>query len=334
MEDMRKDPKKYMRMAVEVMKNSIPEKKKTDPSPYVGAVLVFPDGTFETAYRGEFREGDHAEYTLLDKKNRNRELTDCWLFATLEPCAPETRNEPKMSCAERIVNARISRVWFGVEDRNPKVDHGGINHMVYNGVVVQQFDPEFHKEIEEINVDFMRWANFKNAEAKVSQIKHEDLLNEIATSTSLSNLSHLALQKFLTESGRDWTPDSEDLIQELKDMELVIYDDTTNEYLLTGNAILLFGKRPRNKFPQAAVKAKVIYGDGETGAETFDEPIVLIPDKVVEWLKKVLPATLNRLRIRAEQIPAFPIEVIREALVNAILCKNLHKMAYVNQNIM
>ena len=52
----RKDPKEYMKLAVQVMKKSIPERKKKNPSPYVGAVLVFPDGTVETAYRGELRE--------------------------------------------------------------------------------------------------------------------------------------------------------------------------------------------------------------------------------------------------------------------------------------
>jgi hypothetical protein len=30
-----------MKRAVEVMKNSIPERKKKDPSPYAGAILVF-----------------------------------------------------------------------------------------------------------------------------------------------------------------------------------------------------------------------------------------------------------------------------------------------------
>jgi ATP-dependent DNA helicase RecG len=146
---MRKEPKEYMKLAVEVMKNSIPERKKKDPSPYVGAVLVLPDGTVETAYRGEFREGDHAEYTVLDKKHRQKDLTGCWLFATLEPCAPGARNSPKVSCAERIVNARISDVWFGIEDKNPKVDHGGIYHLVDNQVNVHQFTPEFHNEIGE-----------------------------------------------------------------------------------------------------------------------------------------------------------------------------------------
>ncbi len=66
--DERKDPKEYMKLAVEVMKKSIHKRKKKDQIPYVGAVLVFPDGTVETAYRGELREDDHAEYTLLDKK--------------------------------------------------------------------------------------------------------------------------------------------------------------------------------------------------------------------------------------------------------------------------
>jgi len=44
-EKTRRDPKEYMRMAVDVMKLSISERNKRDPSPHVGAVLVFSDGT-------------------------------------------------------------------------------------------------------------------------------------------------------------------------------------------------------------------------------------------------------------------------------------------------
>ncbi|MBI4646568.1 MAG: hypothetical protein HY738_08250 [Bacteroidia bacterium] len=181
---MRKDPKEYMKLAVEVMKKSIPERKKKDPSPYVGAVLVFLDGTVETTYRGEFREGDHAEYTLLDKKNRHRDLSGYWLFATLEPCAPGARNAPKISCAKRIVNARISDVWYGIEDKNPKVDHGGIDYLIDHGVSVHQFTPEFHKEIEEINKEFMKWANMKNDEEKAKKQKPQDILNQIAAASN------------------------------------------------------------------------------------------------------------------------------------------------------
>lgn len=316
--DIRKDPIEYMKLAVEVMKKSIPERKKKDPSPYVGAVLVFPDGTVETAYRGEYREGDHAEYTILDKKNRQRDLSGCWLFATLEPCAPGARNSPKISCAERIVNARISDMWFGIEDKNPTVDHGGIDHMVDHFVNVHQFTPDFHKEIEEINKDFMKWANMKNDAEKAKKLKPQDHLDERAVTTNLDSLSDIALQKFLTASKRNFKPKSDDFLQELKEMELLEYNEKLKTYLPTGNAILLFGKSPRNKFPQAAVKAKVQFGDGKTGAETFNNALVLVPDQVEDWLRKILPASIDRSKFKAQQVPSYPVEVIREAVINAI----------------
>lgn len=40
MKDARSDPKEYVKLAVEVMKFSIHERKKKDPSPFIGAVLV------------------------------------------------------------------------------------------------------------------------------------------------------------------------------------------------------------------------------------------------------------------------------------------------------
>ncbi len=324
-EKTRKDPKEYMRMAVDVMKLSISERNKKDPSPHVGAVLVFPDGTVENAYRGELREGDHAEYTVLDKKNRHRELSDCWLFVTLEPCAPGTRNAPKISCSERIVNARISKVWFGIEDKNPKVDHGGIEHMEECGVEVRQFAPEFYKEIEEANKRFMTWANMKNDEAKTKKEKPADYLDKYATETNIDSLSTIALQKFITESKRKYKPKSEAFLQELKEMDLLEFEKGSDTYLPTGNAILLFGNNPRNKFPQAAVKAKVHYGDGESGTETFKDALVLVPDKVDDWLKKVLPASIDRSKFKAKQVPSFPISVIREAIINAIAHRDYTK---------
>ncbi len=316
-ENKRLDPKEYMRMAVDAMKLSISERNKKDPSPHVGAVLVFPDGTVETAYRGEFREGDHAEYTVLDKKNRHRELSDCWLFATLEPCAKGSRNAPKVSCSERIVNARISELWFGIEDKNPKVD-GGIDHMEEHGIIVRQFAPEFHKEIEDANKRFMKWASMKNDEAKAKKEKPQKYLDKQAAETSMDSLSNSALQKFLTESDNDYDLNSDEFLQDLKEMELLEFDEEKNTYFPTGNAILLFGKNPRNKFPQASIKAKVHYGDGEIGTETFKDALVLIPDMVDDWLRKVLPASIDRSKFKAQQIPSFPIEVIREAIINAI----------------
>ena len=103
-----------MEKAVEVMRESMNE-PRTDKKaiPLVGAVLCKPDGTIETACRGELRGGDHAEETLLERKRANERLDGSVLFATLEPCAPGARKHPKLSCSEWIVLARIKAVWVG-----------------------------------------------------------------------------------------------------------------------------------------------------------------------------------------------------------------------------
>ena len=63
--------RKLMELAVEVMRQSVREPRADGKaSPMVGAVLYKPDGTIETACRGELRYGDHAEFTLLERKNR------------------------------------------------------------------------------------------------------------------------------------------------------------------------------------------------------------------------------------------------------------------------
>lgn len=74
----KKTDEDYMRLAMSVMKNSRQEKRDDGAiSPHVGAVLVKPNGEVETACRGELREGDHAEYTLifgLTEKTAGRDL--------------------------------------------------------------------------------------------------------------------------------------------------------------------------------------------------------------------------------------------------------------------
>lgn len=67
------------------------------------------------------------------------------------------------------------------------------------------------------------------------------------------------------------------------------------------------------------------YGDGNAGTQTFDDALVLVPDAVEDWLKKVLPASIDRTKFKAQQVPSFPIEVIREAVINAIAHRDYDK---------
>jgi Pyrimidine deaminase len=140
------EPRKMMEQAIEVMRTSVPEDRSDGkPNPHVGAVLVRPDGTTETAARGELREGNHAEFTLLERKCVGEKLDGSVLFATLEPCL--NRNHPKRGCARHIVSARIKEVWVGIEDDNPTVAGKGIEHLRRHGVTVHMFDRDLQEVI-------------------------------------------------------------------------------------------------------------------------------------------------------------------------------------------
>jgi ATP-dependent DNA helicase RecG len=141
----------------------------------VGAVLLKSDGTVETAHRGELREGDHAEFTLLERKNRATKLDGSILFATLEPCAPGARNHPKLSCAERIVNARIKEVWVGITDPDPMVDRKGIKFLQDHGVIVHMFDQDLQEEIQELNKEFI--AQALERKAAVEEPEEDNVLS-------------------------------------------------------------------------------------------------------------------------------------------------------------
>jgi ATP-dependent DNA helicase RecG len=318
-EDKRKPPRDYMLMAIEAMKESKPEPREDHPSPKVGAVLVFPDGKVEVAHRGELREGDHAEYTLLDKKHRHIPLDGCWIFATLEPCSPGSRHSPKVPCSERIVNARIAKVWFGEEDLALKDDFGGVTFLSKNGIEVEQFDSDLVKKIKKINKPFDDWALWKRNNRIEEESKAPGLLYQQAPNTNINSLSDEALLLYLKKSGLPLEFKSPDFYQELYESDLLEKNQATKELVPTGNAILLFGKSPRNKFPQASVKGKVYYGTGESDVQSFDDALVLIPDQVESWVKKVIPESFDRSSFIREKVPFFPPVVIREAIVNAII---------------
>ncbi len=315
----REDPRYYMEIAIDVMKKSIDERNKKNPSPHVGAVLVFPNGDYDVAWRGQFREGDHAEYTLLDKSYRTKDLSGCWLFATLEPCGPGARNEPKIPCAERIANARIEKVWFGVQELNPKAS-GGNEYLEKMKVKVYPFDSDLHHVVHKFNKDFEDWVEEESKKKTISDSIHTGLLNFSVENSDIGSLSPDALKLYISKTNKDIEWDSEELRADLISKNLLEINDKTKVASPTGNCLLLFGKNPRDKFPQAAVKAKVDYGNGiEPDTESFDDAIILMPNQVEQWVKKVIPESMDRSTFTREKVSHFPTEVIREAIINALV---------------
>lgn len=316
------NPEKYMQMAIDAMNDSIGE-PRTDGkvSPKVGAVLIKPDGTVESASRGELRFGDHAEFTLLERKNRSEKLDGSILFATLEPCAPGARRHPKLGCAERIVNARVKEVWIGIEDPDPDVDRKGIKFLEENGIKVHMFYPKFQKVIKDVNKEFLKQATERaNDRKEKKEVVLSNLENSIPT-MDVKQFSENAIQYYIEQSKLPHTKNSNELWLHFEHAGIVQRVKTKNEekYIPTGFGILLFGNNPREKYQQAVVKAKVKYGNNASIPKDFEGPLVLIPKEIELWLEQVLHSEVSRKQFQRKTNTLFPIEPLREAIINALV---------------
>jgi pyrimidine deaminase RibD-like protein len=126
--------------------------------PVVGAALCLPGGKVVAAHRGELRLGDHAEYTLLNRKLGGRRLEGSRLFVTLEPCAPGALGWRRAACATSIVRAGIRDVWIAIDDPYPTVGGRGRQFLADSGVRLHPFDDDFTAQVTEANRDFLAFA--------------------------------------------------------------------------------------------------------------------------------------------------------------------------------
>ncbi len=315
------NPRALMELAIEEMLKSVHEPREDGKaSPMVGAVLVKPDGSVEKAHRGELRHGDHAEFTLLERKNRASKLDGGKLFATLEPCAPGARNHPKLGCAERIVNARISEVWIGIEDPDPTVARKGITHLQKHNITVHMFDLDLQEQIQESNKKFLAQAMERKLAAEQQQ---EEMVEDTASSLlekpvedaefhlfdlMLGLYNHLAALGIKTSS---------DYFRRLM-VQQGLFKEVDGRLIATGYGLILFGEYS-HAFPQARLLGTIHYSDGREEPKDFESPLIQVPVNVINWLKDKLPNPIDRSTAQRTGANDKFYELVREGVVNALV---------------
>jgi len=142
----------YMELALDEARKSNHEDER--PHPMVGTIVVKDGKVLEAGHRGELGRGDHAEFTVLEKKLKGIPLSGAVVFTTLEPCTERT--EGKTPCADRIIERGISKVYIGMLDPNPKIQGNGMRRLRSANIDVQTFLKPYADAIEELNKDFIR----------------------------------------------------------------------------------------------------------------------------------------------------------------------------------
>lgn len=159
-------PRDLMMLAVELAAKCESEEGRV--SPKVGAVVAREGVILASAYRGEMKPGEHAEYTLLERKLKDVDLEGATLYSTLEPCTH--RNHPKIACTDRVIERKLKRVVIGTLDPNAKIRGLGELRLQDAGVEITRFEPDLVVQLRELNREFSALHPVRGIEREASQM--------------------------------------------------------------------------------------------------------------------------------------------------------------------
>jgi diaminohydroxyphosphoribosylaminopyrimidine deaminase/5-amino-6-(5-phosphoribosylamino)uracil reductase len=123
----------WMRLAIEEAERA---RGKTGDNPWVGCVIVGPEGALLGRGHTQGPGEDHAEIAAARAAAAaGHALAGATLSSTLEPCAFHGRTP---SCARSIVARGLGRVVTGMRDPHPRVDGAGIAILAEGGIAVTE----------------------------------------------------------------------------------------------------------------------------------------------------------------------------------------------------
>ena len=313
-------PDELMRLAIDESYNSVPEHKdKADP--LVGAIIATKDGEIlAAAHRGELREGEHCEYTLIERKLKDKNLKECQLYVTLEPCIDEARKHPKRGCATHITKARINTVYIGMRDPNPKVENIGATFLRKKGIKVIDFPSPLEEEIRKSNSFFIKEMELLQMQLDVEkEVIHKEYLEKIEVNATINQFNEKAINKFLISSGASFVYPSSEFIQWALGFGL-LDKDSVGLIHPTKLGLILFHNNAEDIYPHTLFKVEVNYDSRNTEIKDFGGPIVNQLVSILDFIKdKALKLTIDRSGGQRIEQSDFPVEILREAIANAII---------------
>lgn len=314
----KKTDRAFMEMAVAEMKKSRSEHAdKRDP--LVGAVLVGRDGKLLAAtHRGDLRVGDHAEFTLIERYMRDKNLEGATLYVTLEPCT--RRNPPKKPCAEWIAKARIGTVFVGMTDPNPDICGRGITHLQKAGVEVAFFDNDLGSAVRDVNREFIEYWEAQEKKSPESAEPFEgpsDKELEVVARASLGDLSKTALQRYLDECELNVAVPSKELWRRLERGGYV-GRTKSGKQVPTVAGIVLFAEKPSEILPQCRVSIEAKKA-GRTIPADFDGPLMGFRDHLEGFFKEYMRYFTEVREFERVKVGEYPTEALREAAFNAVV---------------
>ncbi|MCK4735901.1 MAG: DeoR family transcriptional regulator [Methanophagales archaeon] len=338
-----KRDRKFMEIAVDEMLQSQSEHtNKADPM--VGVVLVDKSGKeLARTHRGNFSAGDHAEFTIFEKLMSDEDPVGGTLYVTLEPCTK--REPPKKHCAQRVVEKGIARVVIGILDPNPEICNRGVAYMRKHGVVVDFFDDDLAEQIRIENKDFINFMQNSKQKKETSMTKPEKLEGSSheeersVPEADVEDFSPEAIQKYLKYKDLSYDIPSQELWTFFRKAKYLVKRENRDVPTLAG--IVLFGKNPNLYLPEHLITAECFSGTPEDGISldkivgdgrsNITGPLFHMVETAVHFYKKHVAKVPQLKGIqRVDEDFEYPVEVIREAIVNALVHRDYTVGAHVS----
>jgi pyrimidine deaminase RibD-like protein len=173
--DLARTERELMQLAIELAAKCVSEEHKV--SPKVGAVVARDGVVLAAAYRGELKAGEHAEYTLLERKLPGVDLEGATLYSTLEPCTH--RNHPKVSCTDRVIERKLKRVVIGTLDPNRTIRGLGELRLQDAGIEITRFEHDLVQQLRELNREFAALHPVRGIQRDASQTTEPVMPGEV-----------------------------------------------------------------------------------------------------------------------------------------------------------